>query len=113
MEASPAASNPEPLPDEVRVNVHEAKTHLSKLLERVENGERIVVCRNGEPVVRLARWTPVRRRTGRGSWKDFLAGTEFGPGQTTDEEILKAIYGDDFDMAKERAFFEEGTDGRP
>jgi len=106
MEASSAASNPEPLPDEVRVNVHEAKTHLSKLLERVENGERIVVCRNGDPVVRLTPWKPIRRRTGRGMWKHM---PDFGTGQTTDEETLKAIYGDDFDMEKERACFEEDT----
>ena len=35
------------------VNVHEAKTHLSRLLERVEAGERIVLGRNGRPVARL------------------------------------------------------------
>lgn len=36
-----------------QVNVHEAKTHLSKLLERVEAGEEIVVARAGRPVARL------------------------------------------------------------
>jgi prevent-host-death family protein len=36
------------------VNVHEAKTNLSSLLARVEeNGEAIVICRNGEPVADL------------------------------------------------------------
>ena len=35
------------------VNVHEAKTQLSKLLERVERGEEVVICRAGEPVARL------------------------------------------------------------
>jgi prevent-host-death family protein len=35
------------------VNVHEAKTHLSKLLERVEQGERIVIARAGKPVAEL------------------------------------------------------------
>ncbi len=35
------------------VNVHEAKTHLSKLLERVDRGEEVVICRAGEPVARL------------------------------------------------------------
>lgn len=35
------------------VNVHEAKTHLSRLLERVRAGEEIVIARNGEPVARL------------------------------------------------------------
>ena len=35
------------------VNVHEAKTHLSRLLARVEEGEEIVIARNGTPVARL------------------------------------------------------------
>ena len=35
------------------VNVHEAKTTLSKLLERVERGERIVIARAGKPVADL------------------------------------------------------------
>ena len=35
------------------VNIHEAKTHLSKLLARVEKGERITVARAGKPVARL------------------------------------------------------------
>ena len=35
------------------VNVHEAKTHLSRLLERVESGEEVVIARSGKPVARL------------------------------------------------------------
>jgi len=35
------------------VNVHEAKTHLSRLLERVEGGERIVIARAGKPIAIL------------------------------------------------------------
>lgn len=35
------------------VNVHEAKTTLSKLLERVESGERITIARAGRPVADL------------------------------------------------------------
>ncbi len=36
-----------------QVNVYEAKTHLSRLLERVEAGEEIIIARNGRPVARL------------------------------------------------------------
>lgn len=36
------------------VNVHEAKTHLSRLLARVAAGERIVIARAGKPVAILA-----------------------------------------------------------
>jgi prevent-host-death family protein len=35
------------------VNVSEAKTHLSRLLERVEAGEEVVLARAGRPVARL------------------------------------------------------------
>lgn len=35
------------------VNVHEAKTHLSKLLVRVGMGEEIIIARAGKPVARL------------------------------------------------------------
>ncbi len=35
------------------VNVHEAKTHLSKLLERVEAGDEVIIARAGRPVARL------------------------------------------------------------
>jgi len=40
------------------VNVHEAKTHLSALLKRVEGGEEIVIARSGQPVAKLV---PVRQ----------------------------------------------------
>ena len=36
-----------------QVNVHEAKTHLSRLLLRVAAGETIVIARSGRPVARL------------------------------------------------------------
>ena len=46
-----------------KVNVHEAKTQLSRLLEEVEAGERIVIARAGEPVAVLAPYkTAIRRR---------------------------------------------------
>ena len=35
------------------VNVHEAKTHLSRLLAQVEAGEEVIIARNGKPVARL------------------------------------------------------------
>lgn len=39
-------------------NVHEAKTHLSRLLERVARGEEVVIARAGKPIARLVAWTP-------------------------------------------------------
>ena len=36
-----------------RVNMHEAKTHLSRLVEAARRGEEVVVARAGEPVARI------------------------------------------------------------
>ena len=45
------------------VNVHQAKTELSRLLARVEAGEDVVIARRGKPIVRLvACKTRVRRQ---------------------------------------------------
>ena len=38
----------------IQVNVHEAKSTLSKLLELAEAGEDVIIARAGKPVVRLA-----------------------------------------------------------
>ncbi|MBA4379711.1 MAG: type II toxin-antitoxin system prevent-host-death family antitoxin [Anaerolinea sp.] len=38
-------------------NIHEAKTHFSKLLERVMRGEEVVIARAGKPVARLLPFT--------------------------------------------------------
>lgn len=43
------------------INVHEAKTNLSKLLEQVERGEEIVIARAGQPVAKLSRYRPPQR----------------------------------------------------
>lgn len=51
------------------VNVHAAKTQLSKLLARVEAGEEIVIARAGKPVARLAPLAPARKPRRPGAWK--------------------------------------------
>jgi prevent-host-death family protein len=37
----------------MEVNIHEAKTHLSRLLERVALGEEVVIAKAGKPVAKL------------------------------------------------------------
>ena len=41
------------------INVHAAKTHFSRLLERVEQGEEVVIARAGKPVARLVPVEPL------------------------------------------------------
>lgn len=45
-----------------RVNIHEAKTHFSKLVERVEAGEEVVIARAGKPVAKLVPFREARKR---------------------------------------------------
>ena len=50
-----------------RVNIHEAKTHLSRYIERVEQGEVVVVCRHNKPVAEIrvvGKSAPVARKEG-------------------------------------------------
>lgn len=45
--------------------MHEAKTQLSRLVERVERGERVVIARNGQPVAELVSYrTALPQRKG-------------------------------------------------
>lgn len=49
------------------INVHEAKTHLSKLLERAHNGQEIILAKAGKPYARLMPLPPepTQRQPGR------------------------------------------------
>ncbi|WPY01295.1 Type II toxin-antitoxin system Phd/YefM family antitoxin [Candidatus Trichorickettsia mobilis] len=45
------------------VNMHDAKTNLSKYIDKInENHETIVICRNGIPVGQLIKYTPPKVR---------------------------------------------------
>jgi len=44
------------------VNIHEAKTNLSRLLEAVENGEEVVIARAGKPVATLSAYKAPRKK---------------------------------------------------
>jgi prevent-host-death family protein len=46
-------------------NVHDAKTHFSRLLDRVAQGEEIIIAKSGRPVAKLVRVTMEPRRPGR------------------------------------------------
>jgi len=46
----------------IRVSIHEAKTHLSRLLKRVACGEEVVISKGDRPIARLVPFSPPRRR---------------------------------------------------
>jgi antitoxin (DNA-binding transcriptional repressor) of toxin-antitoxin stability system len=57
------------------VNVHEAKTHLSKLLKRVLKGEEVIIARAGRPIARLSA-LPKRGKRIPGSAKGMFTMTD-------------------------------------
>jgi prevent-host-death family protein len=54
---------------EPTVNIHQAKTHLSRLIERVESGEEVVIARAGRPVARLVPFRVRRSPRVPGIWR--------------------------------------------
>ncbi len=72
------------------VNIHEAKTHLSRLLERVSEGEEVVISKAGRPVARLvpAGERPERREPGSASGR-VVVGEDFDA--PLPEEVLEAF----------------------
>jgi prevent-host-death family protein len=79
--------------DAKTVNVHEAKTHLSRLLARVARGEEIVIAKSGKPVARLLPFVerPKLRVLGLDRGKVWIADDFDAPMP----EFERLIYGDD------------------
>ncbi len=76
------------------VNMHEAKTHLSKLVARVEKGEEIVITRAGKPAAKLvpaAQKKPGRRKLGGWEGKVWMVSDE--EMAKVDREIAEEFYG--------------------
>ena len=73
------------------VNMHQAKTSLSRLVERALSGEEIVIARNGEPLVKLVPVPKERkpRVPGRSKGKIWIS-PDF---EFTDEEISELFEG--------------------
>jgi prevent-host-death family protein len=56
----------------IRVNIHEAKTNLSRLLKQVAEGEEVVIANRGEPVARLVAFEPIKTKRRVGSGKGLV-----------------------------------------
>jgi prevent-host-death family protein len=74
-------------------NIHEAKTQLSRIIERVEHGEEVVISRAGRPVAKVVPLPAVRHRTGWGSLSGQIAWSDDWDSSDTNEAIA-----DDFGM---------------
>lgn len=74
------------------INIHQAKTNLSKLIEKTLNGEDIVIAKAGKPIVKLVTYKEKLKPRKIG----LLKGKIFVPDNFNDEdeEINKLFYGE-------------------
>jgi prevent-host-death family protein len=71
------------------VNLHAAKTHLSRLVDQAVAGDDVVIAKAGKPMVRLVRVTPAKRRGfGRGRGKIWISDDFDAP---LPDDILRAF----------------------
>ena len=74
----------------MQVNIHEAKTNLSRLLSKVEKGEEIIIAKAGKPIARLMKFTEEepKRKLGRDAGL-FEVPDDFD--EPLSEDILKSF----------------------
>ncbi len=53
----------------VKANIHEAKTNLSRLIERAAAGEEVIISKAGKPVARLIPYAEAKKPRRIGIWK--------------------------------------------
>ena len=76
------------------VNIHEAKTHFSKLINQAINGDDIVIARGGKPLVRLVPYTAEADTRKGGQFRGLIKiADDFD--EPLPDDILKLFYGDD------------------
>jgi prevent-host-death family protein len=83
------------------INIAAAKARLPELVERVSNGEEIVLARHGKPKARLVPLSPTKKAyvhgAGKGKWKGIGAILD----QPLPEDVLDAFYRENSSPEKE------------
>lgn len=73
------------------INIHQAKTQLSKLLEDVSSGKEVIIAKAGKPVAKLSPYKEDKKSRKPGLWKGKIwVSDDF---DEEDEEINKLFYG--------------------
>lgn len=74
------------------INIHQAKTTLSKLIEKTQNGEEVIIAKAGKPVAKLVAYKEKLKPRKLGLWKGKIwIPNDF---DAEDEEINKLFYGE-------------------
>jgi prevent-host-death family protein len=77
------------------VNVHEAKTHLLRLLERGANGEEIIIAKSGKPVAKLSAFAYPKEPRKPGALKGQIWYADDWDRNEVNREIEALFYGDE------------------
>lgn len=76
-----------------QTNIHEAKTHLSRLVERASQGEEIIIAKAGKPMAKLVPFEVQRKRRVPGALEgQIVMSDDF---DDVDEEIIALFEGSD------------------
>jgi prevent-host-death family protein len=70
-------------------NIHDAKTNLSRIIQRVEQGEEIIISRSGTPVAKVVPLTRTVSRVGRGSLAGELVAADDWDSPEVNESIVR------------------------
>lgn len=81
-----------------QVNVHDAKTHFSKLIAEVESGEEIVIARAGKPILKLVKIDPERPLIVPGFAKGLIPLWDEDEWETLDKEFNSLFRDKSFDL---------------
>jgi prevent-host-death family protein len=76
-------------PAAAQFNIHEAKTQLSRIIDRVEHGEEVIISRAGRPVAKVVPLPTSVRRAGRGSLAGRIHRTDDWDSAETNEDIAR------------------------
>jgi prevent-host-death family protein len=73
------------------INIHEAKTHLSRLVERAAAGEEVIIGKAGRPMARLVPYVESPHRRVPGRWRNRVkVAADF---DATSEDVLRSFEG--------------------
>lgn len=75
----------------MQINMLEAKSQLSRLVQAALDGEEVILARNGEPVARITRYVPVEGKRNPGAFKDAIRMTGDWDSPATNRRLDAAI----------------------
>ena len=78
----------------MKVNTHEAKSQLSKLIAAARAGEEVVICQAGKPVARITAYEPARKKPKLGTGKGKIILHPDWDSPETNAEIAALMYGE-------------------